>query len=667
MKLHKRPVKRSGLFARLRNCQAGNASLIIAASVVPLIGMIGGGFDMGRMYASKTRLQHACDAAVLAGRKAMVGNNFTAANKSTAERFFKFNFPNGKYGTSFPVQKASGAIPGIAFDADSGRLAAKAQAIVPMTLMSMFSSSERLISAECKAELNLPNSDIMFVLDTTGSMLGTNPGDSATRIESLRTAVGAFHSAITNANAAGARIRYGFVPYSSNVNVGYLLKPEWMVDNWTYQSRVADGIETENNAAATGTYSYNDGWTPVSGNWADIAPVQLPAGSCTEPADTVEWGGSVVETRSEAYAGPPSGTKTIEVRQWTANGIDYWLDRQTQSLESSIVTTGCTLRGRRYNNYVEQYNFNTIPNETAASSANVFYWLYRPVTYNVAALRGLTSGGSIEAQVGTNHSMRTIAWQGCIEERQTVRADDYDPIPAGAYDMDIDLVPDPGIPATQWAPALPHLVFTRTDLTNADSWDVNPVRSKYNFSNLGDSGWASCPSRARKLAEIDASMLTAYMNSLQASGPTYHDIGMIWGARLLSPNGLFANENSSAPNGNAIARHLIFMTDGETDTQPFAYDAYGLPSLDRRRVMNPTDKPTKDDQDELVAMRTEAICRSVKAKGITIWVIAFGTDLTSMLSDCASEGKAFQANNAAQLNGAFDEIAAGISHLRLTR
>jgi hypothetical protein len=162
-------------------------------------------------------------------------------------------------------------------------------------------------------------------------------------------------------------------------------------------------------------------------------------------------------------------------------------------------------------------------------------------------------------------------------------------------------------------------------------------------------------------------MLTAYMNSLQASGPTYHDIGMIWGARLLSPNGLFANENSSAPNGNAIARHLIFMTDGETDTQPFAYDAYGLPSLDRRRVMNPTDKPTKDDQDELVAMRTEAICRSIKAKGITIWVIAFGTDLTSMLSDCASDGKAFQANNAVQLNGAFDEIAAGISHLRLTR
>lgn len=667
MKSHKGSGKGPGFFARLRNCQTGNASLIIAASVVPLIGMIGGGFDMGRIYASNTRLQHACDASVLAGRKAMSGNVFSAANKSTAERFFKFNFPEGKYGTDFPVQKVAGAIPGIAFDADNGQLEAKAQAIVPMTLMAMFGPSERLITAECKAELNLPNSDIMFVLDTTGSMSGTNPGDNATRIDTLRTAVRTFYSAISNANAAGARVRYGFVPYSSNVNVGYLLQPEWMVENWTYQSRVADGIETENSNAGTGTHSYNDSWTAVSGNWTDITSVQLPAGSCTAPADTVEWGGSLIETRTEPYAGPPSGTKTVEVRQWTANGIDYWVDRQTQTLESSVVVTGCTLRGRQYDNYVERYNFNTVPTQTPASSANAFYWLYRPVTYNVSALRGSTTGGSITAQVGDNHTMRSIEWQGCIEERQTVRADDYDPIPAGAYDMEIDLVPDPGNPATQWAPALPNLVFTRTDLTNPDKWDVNPVRSKYNFQNLGSSGWASCPSPARKLAEIDMAALTAYMNSLQASGPTYHDIGMIWGARLLSPNGLFAGENSSAPNGTPIARHLIFMTDGETDTQPFAYDAYGLPSLDRRRVMDPSEKPTKDKQDELVAMRTEAICRSAKAKGITIWVIAFGTDLTAMLSDCASDGKAFQANNAAQLTNAFDEIAAGISHLRLTR
>ncbi len=31
----------------------------------------------------------------------------------------------------------------------------------------------------------------------------------------------------------------------------------------------------------------------------------------------------------------------------------------------------------------------------------------------------------------------------------------------------------------------------------------------------------------------------AYADSLVATGSTYHDIGMIWGARISSPDGIF--------------------------------------------------------------------------------------------------------------------------------
>jgi Putative Flp pilus-assembly TadE/G-like len=665
-------IRKKGRFlSRLRASQSGNASMIIAGAIVPLIAMIGGGFDMGRLYASRTRLQHACDAAVLAGRKAMVGNTFSAANKSTAERFFKYNFPDGKYGTRFPTQDVSGAIPGVAFSVVDGQLEANAEALVPMTLMAMFGANERPISADCKAELNLPNSDIMFVLDTTGSMYKKNPGDPETRIATLRSAVETFHTAITNANAAGAQIRYGFVPYSSSVNVGYLLEADWMVNNWTYQSRVADGVEVVSTAASTGTNSYNSDWATVSGNYSDLTPVDLPVDSCSAPGDTVEWGDNLISETTEAYAGPPAGTQTIQVRQWTANGIDYWLDRDTESYESEEITVSCRLLGRQYNNYVEQYTRTTVPTENAASNSNRYFWMYQPVSYDVSALKGLTSGGSLTAQIGDDHTMRTVNWRGCIEERQTVRADDYSTIPGGALDMDIDLVPDSGNPATQWAPALPGLVFARMDLDNENSWSVAPVRSyDQDVDNLEDEdggAWSSCPSPARKLSAMTSSEVASYMATLTPSGQTYHDIGLIWGARLLSPSGLFAAENATAANGNAISRHLIFMTDGNTDTQPFAYDAYGLPSIDRRRVMDPDETPTKDDQDELVAMRTTAMCNAIRAKGITIWVIAFGTDLNSMLTNCATDGRAYQADNAAQLTSAFDEIAAGISHLRLTR
>ena len=56
---------------RLRRDTSGNTLAIAAAAMVPLIGIVGGAVDMSRIYIIKTRLQHACDAGALAGRKAM--------------------------------------------------------------------------------------------------------------------------------------------------------------------------------------------------------------------------------------------------------------------------------------------------------------------------------------------------------------------------------------------------------------------------------------------------------------------------------------------------------------------------------------------------------------------------------------------------------------------
>ena len=52
---------------------------------------------------------------------------------------------------------------------------------------------------------------------------------------------------------------------------------------------------------------------------------------------------------------------------------------------------------------------------------------------------------------------------------------------------------------------------------------------------------------------------------------------------------------------------------------------------------------------------------------ITVWVVSFGVSLNSSLTSCASPGKAYQANNAAQLNENFQAIARQISKLRLSQ
>src|SRR3546814_5778176 len=72
----------------------------------------------------------------------------------------------------------------------------------------------------------------------------------------------------------------------------------------------------------------------------------------------------------------------------------------------------------------------------------------------------------------------------------------------------------------------------------------------------------ACPREAR-LLQVWSSVSTFddYVDSLTPSGNTYHDIGLLCGARLMSHTGIFASDNAFTPNGGQIQRILIFMTD----------------------------------------------------------------------------------------------------------
>src|SRR6185295_827348 len=108
------PAHREGFMRRLARDARGNTLAIVGAALVPLAGMIGSGVDMSRAYMAKTRLQSACDAAALAGRRVMQNDTLTTAVTTEANRFFNFNFPQQLYNTATftPVvtRPASGTI-----------------------------------------------------------------------------------------------------------------------------------------------------------------------------------------------------------------------------------------------------------------------------------------------------------------------------------------------------------------------------------------------------------------------------------------------------------------------------------------------------------------------------------------------------------------------------
>jgi hypothetical protein len=172
-----------------------------------------------------------------------------------------------------------------------------------------------------------------------------------------------------------------------------------------------------------------------------------------------------------------------------------------------------------------------------------------------------------------------------------------------------------------------------------------------------------CPTAAKLLSTMSKAAFGQYADSLVPEGATYHDIGLVWGARLASPDGLWSNIVRDAPtNGGEVSRHLIFMTDGEMAPSYSIQSAWGIEYHDRR--------VTDDGYNEDAARHNSrflALCEAVKAKGIRIWVIAFAQAMTTELQTCASSSSAFTAANANQLDSAFQSIAKQVGELRVVQ
>lgn len=178
-----------------------------------------------------------------------------------------------------------------------------------------------------------------------------------------------------------------------------------------------------------------------------------------------------------------------------------------------------------------------------------------------------------------------------------------------------------------------------------------------------------CPSEATRLREYDSEAgFEAAINSATASvtGGTYHDIGMLWGARFVSRTGFFAGNNLNQGDNVTeiddlpVNTHIVFMTDGALDTGGTLYSAYGVESYQRRLGNSGSQNGRHID-------RFEAICDVVKNMGTTVWVIALAEDDTEDIAPCATSDDHFYTSDGSDLEQVFEKIGQGIGNLRLTR
>jgi len=570
-----------GLLARLRRDTRGNTLILVAISILPLLAMIGSGIDMGRGYLAQTRLQQACDAAALAGRRAMTGGVLGDAARTEADKFFRFNFPTGTVDVDGTAAfQAKGFKPVISSTTNS-TVTISAATTLPTTVMKIFGFKTLPLQVNCFAKQDFVNTDIVLVLDVTGSMLcattesscsnsSSGVEKSSSKIKGLRSAVLALYDELAKTQAeletAGMRLRYGVVPYSSSVNVGEAVmsaNASYIAsDDWDYQSREA------------------------------------------KVSDQAEF-------------------------------TEYQCNNRYGSYNSS--NRKCT-----YFDY-SQRNF--------------------PIDDFVASLKDPSRAVEISALIGTSNSsgdtprsriLKYSRWDGCIEERQSTNTmtASAGSIPVEAKDLSIDLIPTSD-KTTKWKPY----------------WsDIEYMPTRANFDSEKNKPQIACPTAAKRLQAWTRAALSTYLDTLAPTGGTYHDNGMIWGGRFISPDGIFKDANPTTYNNMPVARHIIFMTDGLLDTgYDTLYTTYGIEKYDKR-VTAGGNASNETQQAQRHQQRFNLLCSAVKAKNVSIWVVAFASALDSNLQTCAtSAAQASTSSNTADLTAKFVEIGKNIGSLRLVK
>ncbi|MFV1920230.1 MULTISPECIES: TadE/TadG family type IV pilus assembly protein [Sphingomonas] len=569
------PKRRAGarpFLSALARDVRGNTLMLVAAALIPLMAMIGSGVDMARGYMAQDQLQQACDAGVLAARRLLSGSQLTDAVNNEAKAYFNFNFPQGTYDAA--------AFTPVVTVPKLGTVRMTASTTIPTAIMGILGFKTMALSASCSATQDFVSTDIMLVLDMSGSM-NCPPGQAGacneveqpgSKMAALRSAATSLYDTLAGAqnqlHANSLRLRYGFVPYNGTVNVGRILyakNPDYIRGpTYPYQTRV--WVPT---TRTTTSFRSESDCAALGGTWSRFF---LSLGYCTYQEVT---GGA-----------------------WSYG--QYWVD-------VSRYVTGATV---------------PVPTQTNGSTAR---------------------------------------WAGCIEERKTnngtINGGSGTTAPADAWDLDVTRIPNSD--DSRWGPWWPEVEFGR---------DATAQRTRSDY----------CASEASRLTEYynNKQGFTNYLANLKPLGSTYHDIGMIWGARFIASEGIFAGpaetndqftaDNPSKIRGFSVRKYLIFMTDGDLSPTLDEYSSYGIENLDKRVLGSAAVTGTNQVNRHL--QRFRMACNAAKGQNIDVWVIAFSTTLTSEMQNCASSpSQAAGISTSADLIAKFQEIGSKIGSLRLSQ
>jgi Flp pilus assembly protein TadG len=312
----------------------------------------------------------------------------------------------------------------------------------------------------------------------------------------------------------------------------------------------------------------------------------------------------------------------------------------------------------------------TISNNATATKNTTLHF-FNSLTYDTAYNSASPAGSST-----------TQSWGGCVVEPTSAGEN-----ASGTGVLAVSGNPDTSEPVSglSWYPFWWH-----NDSTN--NWMTNSVQRQDSTTEAqGAVGTAwlheygpnqGCPVAILPLTDLTT---TAGQNTVsntinnmwpRDAGGTQVHVGMIWGWRVLSPNGPFT-ANSGHPldfdtaQSTGWKKIIVLMTDG-TEEWPASDNLTGLGQIADGKIGTTSTTTAVSNLNTLL----QTLCNNILASTATngkanymVFTIGLGSDgqNNSQLQACAGNGGFYSAATPANLNQVFQNIAKSIVHLRLSR
>jgi len=182
----------------------GNVTLIFALSILTLVVATGGAIDVSRSFTAKAQLQDAADAGVLRGALTY-SQGLTAAQTAANAAFLSDLGTANMSGLTYSL--------GAATSGNITQMTYTASATVQPYFLGLVGISSQTIRATSTAQSQVNPFELVFVLDTTGSMAGT-------RISNLKSSVNSVLDTLYDMEGnSSSDVRIGVVPFDTQVRM----------------------------------------------------------------------------------------------------------------------------------------------------------------------------------------------------------------------------------------------------------------------------------------------------------------------------------------------------------------------------------------------------------------------------------------------------------------